>query len=176
MTKMFTQFDHDVTVAIQSWPSWLHPIMLAATYIGLPVTIIVLAAVIAAVGFKYHHPRIAYAQVASVIGLGANSLLKLVLKRVRPNTPFVSKMHFKTASFPSGHAFGSVAFYGLAAYLAYKYLPVPWNVMAVGAIVLLILLIGLSRIYLGAHYPTDVLGGWLFGALVLGLILIFIKP
>ncbi|MDO8526975.1 MAG: phosphatase PAP2 family protein [Deltaproteobacteria bacterium] len=68
-------------------------------------------------------------------------------------------------SFPSGHAINGIAYWGYLAWFVKK----PW-VTVVSA--LMILLIGLSRVYLGLHYPTDILGGWVLGGL---LLFIFIR-
>jgi hypothetical protein len=65
-----------------------------------------------------------------------------------------------TFSFPSGHAQGSIVFWGLAAVL----FPKPWGLVTA---VIFPLLIGFSRVYLGVHFPTDVLAGWGIGALFL---------
>jgi undecaprenyl-diphosphatase len=85
-------------------------------------------------------------------------------------------MKIHSYSFPSGHAFGAMVFYGLWAYLAYKYLPHPWNITVAAILAVLIVLIGVSRVYLGAHFPSDVIGGWLLGGLFLVCIIKFIRP
>lgn len=176
MREFLNQLDHHGIALIQSGPDWLHPLMLGASLLGLPAVVIPLAICGAIVTWLYHKQRLAVALIASVIALGGNSLLKLAMRRVRPDTIYANSMHFKTFSFPSGHAFGSIVFYGLLAYLSVKYLPAPWSWVVAASLTTLILLIGLSRVYLGAHYPTDVLGGWLLGGLALALIIVLVKP
>ena len=89
-----------------------------------------------------------------------NQLLKRILQRPRP-TEF--RIIEETGySFPSGHSMVSMAFYGYLIYLIYRY--VKNKYLKWGLIVLLSLLIctiGISRIYLGVHYTSDVLGGFL---------------
>lgn len=89
-----------------------------------------------------------------------NQLLKFVLQRPRP-TEF--KIINETGySFPSGHSMISMAFYGLLIYLIYKNIKnksLKWILIILLSI--LILFIGISRIYLGVHYVSDVLGGFL---------------
>lgn len=150
--------------------------MLAATFVGEPAVIILVSAVVAVIAWLKDRRAIAYAQAAAIAGFGFNTLLKHVIHRGRPSTMYAAHMRIHSYSFPSGHAFGSVAFYGLWAYLLYKYLPAPWNLICLGLFIVLILLIGVSRVYLGAHYPSDVLAGWGIGLVVLFLIIKFIRP
>lgn len=89
-----------------------------------------------------------------------NQLLKRILQRPRP-TEF--RIIEETGySFPSGHSMVSMAFYGYLIYLIYKYVKnkyVKWiSIVLLG---ILICSIGISRIYLGVHYTSDVLGGFL---------------
>lgn len=89
-----------------------------------------------------------------------NQLLKNILQRPRP-TEFriVEETGF---SFPSGHSMVSMAFYGYLIYLIYRYVKnkyLKWTLIVLLSI--LICTIGISRIYLGVHYTSDVLGGFL---------------
>lgn len=85
-------------------------------------------------------------------------------------------MVLETYSFPSGHAASSVVIFGLIALIAWHLLPQPYASIAVGLLVALIVLIGISRVYLGAHYATDVLVGWLVGAVGLAIIIWIVRP
>ena len=101
-----------------------------------------------------------------------NQALKFILQRPRP-TEFriINEIGY---SFPSGHSMVSMAFYGFLIYLIYKnvknkYLKVPLIII----LSLLIIMIGISRIYLGVHYTSDVLAGFLISIAYLVLYINF---
>ena len=88
-----------------------------------------------------------------------NQLLKRILQRPRPTEYRI--IEETGYSFPSGHSMISMAFYGYLIYLIYKYVEnkyVKWILISLLSV--LICLIGVSRIYLGVHYTSDVLGGF----------------
>lgn len=90
-------------------------------------------------------------------------LLKAVFERTRPE-----RLHHWSPvdgySFPSGHAAGSMLVYGLGAYLLIRHLPRRWHLPTVAAALLLILVVGSSRVMLQVHYASDVLAGWMLAA------------
>lgn len=101
--------------------------------------------------------------------LGAAALISLMMKlgfhRARPSVLRLASVH--GYSFPSGHSMVSVVFYGYLAYMCLELMKKPWRVPAAALLWLLILLVAFSRIYLGAHYASDVLCGLLAGACIL---------
>ena len=89
-----------------------------------------------------------------------NQLLKRILQRPRPTEYRI--IQETGYSFPSGHSMISMAFYGYLIYLIYRYVKnkyIKW--ISISLLSILICLIGISRIYLGVHYTSDVLGGFL---------------
>lgn len=89
-----------------------------------------------------------------------SQLIKIILKRDRPvNISLVNAMGF---SYPSGHSMVSMAYFGFIAYLVYKYIDnTIVKVILIITLFVSIFAIGFSRIYLGVHYFSDVLGGFL---------------
>ncbi|MGM7635152.1 phosphatase PAP2 family protein [Bacillus sp. Hm123] len=97
------------------------------------------------------------------LGGAFNSLLKEAFRRQRPE--ILRLIEQGGYSFPSGHSMGSFIFYGAIAFLLFELLRHRWaKVVGTVAAFGLILLIGLTRIYLGVHYPSDVIGGFTIGA------------
>jgi undecaprenyl-diphosphatase len=108
-----------------------------------------------------------------VLGTIINLLLKFVFQRPRPD--YLPLMFESTYSFPSGHAMNSFIFYSCIAYFIFR------NTKSVGVRIfagvllsILVLMIGISRIYLGVHYPSDVLAGYIAGILWF-LLIVFIE-
>ena len=99
-----------------------------------------------------------------------NTGLKMIFRRQRPLDMLINETGY---SYPSGHSFVSIVFYGFIIYLIINSkIEKKKKYIITGLLSLLILTIGTSRIYLGVHYPSDVLGGFAGGLLYL---LIFIK-
>lgn len=112
--------------------------------------------------------------VYGLLGLGAvawlNSIIKKIIRRARPNiTHLVVVDGF---SFPSGHSTSSLMFYGFLIYIIAKNLPKShFKTFLMSILIILVISIGFSRVYLGVHYLSDVLGGF---ALSLGLLSLYI--
>jgi membrane-associated phospholipid phosphatase len=101
------------------------------------------------------------------------AIIKFLVRRERPKTNYAKHMKIKTYSFPSSHAYAAALAGGYIALFCLTALPSPLNSIIPTMYVLLILTIGVSRVYIGAHYPTDVTAGWLFGGTALYLITAF---
>lgn len=103
-----------------------------------------------------------------IISFLANQILKRIVARPRPTEyRIVEELGY---SFPSGHSMVSMAFYGLLIYLIYRKVKNPYiKWLSCTLLTILIFLIGLSRIYLGVHYASDVIAGFCISAAYLAL-------
>jgi undecaprenyl-diphosphatase len=186
MTLILGEISEDVinreplTIADVQLSNWLHAhatprltsAMFVATSLGSTVTVICIAV---AVGLYLLWGRRLYwlSVVGAAVGGGAllNKLLKYAFYRPRPHfdDPILTLTSY---SFPSGHTMMATVLYGvIAAYLCTKIPEWHWRVISVLVAGLLIVLVGFSRIYLGAHYLSDVLAAMAEGLAWLSLCL-----
>jgi undecaprenyl-diphosphatase len=156
------RFDRAVLLWIHShFPGWLDGPMRLVTALGYYWVVIPLLAVAVLAFYRKGWKLSAILLVVSTSGsIVLTTVLKAIYARSRPEL-FDSGYTASFYSFPSGHATLAVGFYGtLTLLLAYRLRGYArWLVAACG--VSLVLLIGFSRLYLGVHYPTDVLAGYL---------------
>lgn len=151
--------------------------MRSLSLVGHPVICVGLAIIIGIIGEVCQNHQIVIAAIIVVAVVALNGLLKIVFHRARPSTYHTnSKLWFDIYSFPSGHTSGSTASFGLLAYITWQLTIAPYNVIAVCFLSALIIGVGLSRIKVGAHYPTDVIAGWLLGLIGLGVIIGAVGP
>jgi membrane-associated phospholipid phosphatase len=169
--QLVVQFDAKILGSVQHWPGWLYAPMAAASLIGNPITLWVVAGMVAFFSWQNAQQPTLIVMGAAVATMGANSILKHFIHRPRPDTLYVSNMWFKTSSFPSGHTFGSTVVIGLLGFLAVQFLSGAEQIIVPVLLATLIVTIGISRVYLGAHYPSDVAAGWLLGSAVLATII-----
>lgn len=139
------------------------------TVIGNTVSQIAIA--IMSVTFCYlkkWYPQARFIAVNAIISGICILSLKLIFQRVRPTLPHL--VFAGGYSFPSGHSMGTFMIFGSIIILLQYYMPNSiWKLLCQGILGLLIFLIGLSRIYLGVHFPTDVLAGFILAYGILNL-------
>jgi membrane-associated phospholipid phosphatase len=158
-------FDTTVLLWIHQWANpGLDAVMLKITALGNPEFVVPL--VVLSVGWLWWKHRRLEAKIFAIACLGASILnqeLKLFFAKPRPElwTRLITE---NTFSFPSGHALGSLVLYGLLAYILAVQFPKFSRWIYCGAVGL-IAAIGLSRLYLGVHWPTDILAGYAVGFL-----------
>lgn len=144
---------------------WLDAAALEVTALGARVVVYMVVLVASAFLWQSRHHYSAALLWVSVIGSGLiNSVLKLSFNRARPDVFPWRTQHVGLASFPSGHAMTSIVVYGTLAFLIARLAPTRLlRRLTWGLAVLVIVLVGLSRLYLGVHYPSDVLAGFIIG-------------
>jgi undecaprenyl-diphosphatase len=163
--------------AIQSWVHgfarpMLTEVMRGLSWIGSPFALTPAVALAAGLlwwrGLKDDAVLVA---AAALGGVALDEVMKLHFKRLRPEVPWAF-VHEHSFSFPSGHSVLAMVMYGVIVYKTRDKLRSKWAKAAlmVGAF-LMVMGIGVSRVYLGVHYPSDVAGGYFVGAVWLGAVI-----
>jgi undecaprenyl-diphosphatase len=146
-------------------PAWLPYVARDITAIGGATVLVMLT--LASIGYlllRRKHGAALFIAASVIGGTLLSSLLKNLFERTRPDVvPHL--MEATSASFPSGHSMlAMVTYLTLGAVLAEVHEDRRFKVYILSWAVFLSLLVGWSRIYLGVHWPTDVLGGWCLGS------------
>ncbi|TWU38811.1 phosphatidylglycerophosphatase B [Novipirellula aureliae] len=161
-------------------PSWLEEAGRDVTALGgVAVLLIAIASAAGFLAIIRAYRTMIMLLVSTLSGMGASLLMKSLFARPRPDfVPHLS--HVYTSSFPSGHSMMAAVVYLTLATLIATVLRHYWLRFYVIAVAVgLTMLVGISRVYLGVHYPTDVLAGWSAGlvwALACWLIIRGTKP
>ncbi|MBN1931008.1 MAG: phosphatase PAP2 family protein [Desulfobacterales bacterium] len=146
-------------------PQWLYPAMRDITALGgLPIISLLTAVVLGFLYLQKDYRSIKLVLAATLGGMLIVIALKYGFGRERP-TVVPHLMIEKTPSFPSAHSTMSAVFYlPLAALFACMQTELKIRIYIISMGLFFTFLIGISRIYLGVHYPTDVLAGWAVGS------------
>lgn len=158
-------FDRTILLGIHQFANpTLDRLMLAITSIGNPHTMVAIAIITFVIlCWRRYYQEAKIFVIDCLGGVILSYGLKLVFSKPRPNL-WQSAIEETSFSYPSGHALGSTILYGFLAYiLATRYPQFAWLIYAFA--VLLIAAIGLSRLYLGVHWPTDIIAGYCIGFL-----------
>jgi len=141
---------------------WL---MNAVSWLGATVPAIITVVVVVVLLFIFRRRlESLFVLLLALSGEGVTSLFKFLVDRPRPGGDLLAG----GTSFPSGHVVYSVVFFGFLAYLAPRLIKWPRVARTVQVILITIILLGgVSRVYLERHWPSDVLGGLLLGGLLL---------
>jgi undecaprenyl-diphosphatase len=145
-------------------PPWLESVMRDLTALGSTVVLAIIT--LAMAGFLFVTKRTTlslHLVMAVALGTVLSNTLKLLLARPRPDlVAHIVQVH--TLSFPSGHALlSAVTYLTIGALLMGDHTSIRVKAYILSVAILLSLLVGISRVYLGVHYPTDVLAGWAVG-------------
>jgi membrane-associated phospholipid phosphatase len=168
-----SHLDRQVMQAVHSHASApLTAFMLCCTFIGSVKVFLPATVLIAALLWWRNHRADALFLLIAIAGAAAlNFGLKVHFRRLRPDVPW-ALAHEHTFSFPSGHSLFAMVLYGTVSYLVMTRLRSRGARAAVllGGLAIVIA-IGVSRVYLGVHYPTDVAAGYLVGLIWLAAVI-----
>ena len=164
-------FDLKVSIAMQQYQAeWLDKVMLAISFFGeLPwslLSVLVVAAIFYAKKYKRESYFIALTLFSGLIILG----VKNIINRPRPTSFYVRLVEVnRFQSYPSGHVLSYVLFFGFLIVLMQNLKTIPKKIRTFITYlsVFLVVMIAPSRIYLGAHWFTDTLGGFMLGLICL---------
>ena len=165
--ERFDAFIHNSVMKLHS--ELTTRVMKTFTFCGSTAFIVGLALGLFIVIMIKKRKSVAFSTVGTlIVSTLANNIIKLIIRRPRPVYMTVVE---NTFSYPSGHKMASTTLYGFLIYLIVKSdMPRKYKIFYGTALGILILCVGMSRIYLGAHYFSDIFGGFI---LSLSLLLIF---
>lgn len=163
-------FDSEVFQAVRAWADPLHWPVRASAVLGAltsPALSTIWAVLCAVILWRRHHPVFAQVLICSgLLGVLTSETVKRLVDRTRPETAVLHRSDL-TLSFPSGHAMAGIYLYTLLGVLLIGMARGRASVRILGwALIVLGPLIGISRVVLGVHWPSDVLGGWCYGCAV----------
>ena len=165
-------FDLQVYLLLHQLPEEImKPFFLFITNFGNTSVCIVLVLLLTLIFYKTHGKFIL---LSSIIDVSLNQGLKYIFRRERPSLKHL--VEASGYSFPSGHTMISVMLYGFLLYLSRRYIKNEMlkNILSI-LFVFFIIFIPMSRIYVGVHYPTDILAGYIVGACALYFVICWHK-
>jgi undecaprenyl-diphosphatase len=145
-------------------PEWVEEMGRDLTALGGVIVLTLVTSVVAGyLAIRRHAGALAFLLVSTIGGLVISTLMKGWFNRPRPSL-VAHLSHVESSSFPSGHSMlSAVVYLTQAALLSHLVRNVTVKIYFVVVAVVLTGLVGVSRVYLGVHYPTDVLAGWSLG-------------
>jgi len=151
------------SAAIANRTALLNEVAVNVTALGSAPVVALIAVLAAAYSFAVRRPRVVLALLGTPLAFGVNEGIKLLMRQTRPMEAIVALP--PSYGFPSGHSVASSVLFLTLALVAASQSPNPGvRRLLVSAGIVIALLVAWSRVYLGVHYLTDVIGGVLLGA------------
>lgn|GEM_PF-1476966 len=160
------KYDTELASTVAHLPPSIRPLSVIIGKATLPIYWAVILAGTSTIIFSLN-AKLGLVGFATLMCLPLATILKLVVRRSRPNTPYVRQMKIQSYSFPSSHAYSATIAGGYLAVLSLTLLPDITGYLLTCGLLLLAATVGISRVHIGAHYPTDVSAGWLLGTIML---------
>ncbi|MBY8914033.1 phosphatase PAP2 family protein [Bacillus sp. YC2] len=163
-----------IEAAVSLRGPWVSEVMLWITELGTTAVLLPLLLLSCAVLYFYKKtPDVVFLPLLFLIERIMNIKVKELIERARP--AYEPLVHETSYSFPSGHSMNAAVIYPVIAYLFIKHVPFFAAKKRIVSVCtgILVILIGISRIYLGAHFPTDVLAGFSLGLCLVSLFAFF---
>ena len=160
--------DVAVTRFIQAeLPAALDPLVVAGNVLGTTPAMIAITAIVAAGLLARGHRQLAFVVASATVAQAANVVLKLTLESPRPTGSLVQVSEDASGfGFPSGHTMGTTVIALVIFYVVTRLMPVGFKRRMLQAAILFVpFMTGIARIETGAHWPSDVLGAWIWGTL-----------
>ena len=175
-TEVLANYDQQITDYVISYRSpGLTNYFIFVTHVGdiYGYLVVMIASILLSILVFKHWKYVVQITTVLLLSSISNLILKRFIDRARPGIEHLVSV--ETLSYPSGHAMSAMAFYGFIIYLFYRFkMNIFIKIGAILFLVLLILSIGISRIYLGVHFPSDIAGGFIAGFIwVIFCILLF---
>lgn len=177
-TVAYFPIDLTITHAVQAYHGIVFDrLMFDISWIGFFPQVLVLGVIAVATMFAFGLRWEAVSATFATISIGIGSLVKIVVFRPRPSANLVHVLaQLPSSGFPSGHVLMTTSFGGFLIFLAFTLLkPSLARTALLVLLSLLVALMGVSRIYLGQHWFSDVMGAYLFGSLWLALTIRFYR-
>jgi len=167
-TTWLWRWDHAITLAVQRYRSPMLDLAAEGVSLGGDAGVLLILGA-GAIGLLVRQRRrtAAHFVIASLLALPLNVAIKAWIGRPRPAGDVQVIVPVLGLSFPSGHSMASTLVLGFLAFLVWVHSRDRWRAPTTALFALAPVLVGLSRIYLGAHWLSDVIGGWTVGLFLL---------
>lgn len=166
VVERFDLFMLEAAMSIRA--GWVTVIMEWFAFIGSSEAVVVLTVIVFIGLFIIKAPWRDFFFLGTIMAATAvfNTTLKYTIARVRPEDFMMIEL--TTYSFPSGHSMGALSLYGALVFLLWERIPSgALRVMMLSLAIVIILVMGSSRVYLGVHYATDIMGGFLMSGAII---------